>query len=227
MNRGQIERALEETFRDQVLTRTERKDLASAFGAIRRDEDRAFLAHRAFDLARGAVEAEGDLRVLDWLEDVVKLLNRGPESSEIEDCAEVHFSPSDDGPRRIIGLLEGARRSVEICVFTITDDRITEAILRAHGRGVSVRIISDDDKSGDLGSDVDRLLAEGVPARRDRSEFHMHHKFAIFDRARLLSGSFNWTRGASQNHENFIVTSNPHLIGAFVETFEHLWVKFA
>ncbi|MCA9056002.1 MAG: endonuclease, partial [Planctomycetaceae bacterium] len=50
-----------------------------------------------------------------------------------------------------------ARETVDVCVFTITDDRITRAILDAHRRRVRIRILSDDDKSGDLGSDVERL----------------------------------------------------------------------
>ena len=41
----------------------------------------------------------------------------------------------------------------------------------------------------------------------------MHHKFALFDGRRLMTGSFNWTRSASeQNEENLIVTADPVLV---------------
>ena len=43
-----------------------------------------------------------------------------------------------------------------------------------------------------------RGLAElGVAVRIDRSEHHMHHKFALFDDAILATGSYNWTRSAA------------------------------
>jgi hypothetical protein len=38
--------------------------------------------------------------------------------------------------------------------------------------------------------------AAGIPVEVDRIEAHMHHRFAIFDGARLISGSYNWTGSA-------------------------------
>ncbi len=43
-------------------------------------------------------------------------------------------------------LLAKASRTADICVFTITDDRVSDAILDAHRRAVAVRIITDDAK---------------------------------------------------------------------------------
>ncbi len=87
-----------------------------------------------------------------------------------------------------------------------------------------IRIITDDDKAGDLGSDVDRLASLGIETRQDRTDRHMHHKFAIFDQSTLLTGSYNWTRGAAdRNLENFIVTADPRLLRAFSREFDRLW----
>jgi len=146
----------------------------------------------------------------------------------VKDLAEAWFSPGDDCAHRIAQLIAHARKSVDIAVFTITDDRISEAILQAHRKGVELRIATDDEKAGDLGSDIPRLRAAGVPVRMDRSEFHMHHKFAIFDGEHLLTGSYNWTRGASRdNEENFLVTGDPRLVAAFARTFERLWKRLS
>ena len=52
----------------------------------------------------------------------------------------------------------------------------------------------------------------------------MHHKFAIFDRQRLLTGSYNWTRSAADyNEENFIITEEPVLLEEFKKQFDQLW----
>ena len=78
-----------------------------------------------------------------------------------------------------------------------------------------MRIISDDDKQFDEGSDIHALREAGVPLRIDDSPFHMHHKFALVDGAWLLNGSFSWTRSASvNNEENLLVTDDAVLIGA-------------
>jgi phosphatidylserine/phosphatidylglycerophosphate/cardiolipin synthase-like enzyme len=140
--------------------------------------------------------------------------------------AEVSFSPGNDCLQTICGQLSRVRRSIDICVFTITDDRIAHAILEAHRRGVKVRVITDNDKSLDEGSDVDRLARAGVPVRKDISEYHMHHKFAVFDGRRMLTGSYNWTRGAARyNEENLIVSGDPRLVEPFTREFEALWRK--
>jgi cardiolipin hydrolase len=55
----------------------------------------------------------------------------------------------------------------------------------------------------------------------------MHHKFAIFDRTYLVTGSYNWTRSAaSYNEENIVVSDDRRLVSAFSGTFEKLWEKF-
>ena len=114
-----------------------------------------------------------------------------------------------------------------MCVFTITDDRIADAMLAAHRRGVRVRVITDNDKALDEGSDAQRLERAGVALRIDQTEHHMHHKFAVFDGERLLTGSYNWTRSAARNNEeNLIVTRDPGLVRAFSEEFERLWARF-
>ena len=140
---------------------------------------------------------------------------------------DVHFSPGDDCPSAIVTQIEGTQRSLDVCVFTITDDRITSSLLDAHRRGVRVRIITDNDKAHDEGSDVRRLSRAGIEVREDASPFHMHHKFAIFDGRMMLTGSYNWTRGAARNNqENLIVSSDPRLLAPFEREFSTLWARF-
>src|SRR6185312_11991251 len=144
------------------------------------------------------------------------------------ELTEAHFSPGEHCPCRIAQLFGRAVGKVDVCVFTITDDRITSAVIDAHRRGVAIRIITDNDKANDEGSDIVRLDEAGIPVRVDRTEYHMHHKFAVFDDSILLTGSYNWTRGAARfNNENFIVTTEPRLISPFANSFEQLWNKLA
>ena len=190
-------------------------------------EELAFCRNRAFAHAKTVI-AEGQAReTLDWLEDVVGLLFASLAESADTD-AEAFFSEEHDCPHTIASLIQRTKKSLDVCVFTITDDRISEPILDAHRRGLAVRVITDDDKASDPGSDIASFRRAGVAVRTDDSAAHMHHKFALFDNRRVLAGSYNWTRSAARgNQENFVVTGNGRLVKAFARRFEILWTKFA
>jgi len=227
MSLDEFEAALVRTLEDHRLSRAERQALLPAIEPLRDSVGRPELRRTALNVARAALRDPADREVVDWLEGVLKLIDRPDEDAEGRPSApEAYFSPGDECRRRIVGLLDGAKTSVDVCVFTITDDRISDAIVAAHRRGVAVRIVTDDGKSVDEGSDIGRFERSGIPVRVDRTEYHMHHKFALFDGSRLLSGSYNWTRGAAlYNDENLIVTADRRLISAFGRTFERLWEK--
>lgn len=231
MKPEEIEALLKQTLEDRRLTRGEKRALGSVLDDAGADAaDLAVYRSRAFDIARAEIDHPKSKEVLDWLEDVVKLLQPASAKPQAQKkhYAEVHFSPKDDCPTRINALIQQALRSIDICVFTITDNRISREIEDAHRRGVRVRIITDDEKAQDRGSDVDDLRDKGIPVRIDSSPSHMHHKFAIFDAEVLLTGSYNWTRSAAMhNQENFLVTADERLVNPFRQTFETLWESFA
>jgi phosphatidylserine/phosphatidylglycerophosphate/cardiolipin synthase-like enzyme len=208
------------------MSRGEKRVLSRVVEELRAGEQElAVLRSRAFEIAREEIAGPQAKEVLDWLEEALKAfqLQAAPEPHP----EEAFFSPGEHCMRKIVALFDTAARQVDVCVFTITDDRISNALLDAHGRGVALRIVTDNDKAFDPGSDVERLRRAGVPLRIDQSEFHMHHKFALFDGHTLLNGSFNWTRSASQcNEENFLVTRSPRLVKAFAAQFEQLWQQW-
>jgi phosphatidylserine/phosphatidylglycerophosphate/cardiolipin synthase-like enzyme len=230
MQDHEVKEALRASLEDGQLDRTERDEFRAWIAmAARGGSKRAVYQSMAFELARAALE-RGSMNhhsVLNWLERIVKILASFAPPAPVE-TADVRFSPQHDCAGRIVQLLDEARRMVEVCVFTITDNRISEAIARAHRRGVQVRVVTDDDKLFDPGSDIQQLAAAGVPVRMDKTEYHMHHKFAIFDGTLLLNGSYNWTRAAAlYNEENYILTGDPRLIRPFAELFQQLWERFA
>ena len=220
-----LQSLLKQSLEDLLLSRGERQALRQVLEELAPAPNQiAQLRHLIFETARARVDQRDAGLVLDWLEELMKLLqNQGAAETELL-SPESHFSPSEGCPQRIMQLLSAARTDLDICVFMITDDRLAEAILEAHARGVAVRIITDNEKAFDLGSDVERLQAAGVQLKVDQTPFHMHHKFALVDRQLLLTGSYNWTRGAARdNLENFIVTSERRLVEPFLEVFERLW----
>ncbi len=227
MTEAECDALLLASLADGRLSRGERQVLASLCDASEKEDAGDALRERAFALVRSRVAETGDPTLIDWLESVIRSTRRLPAAIRTS-RAEAFFSPGEECPGAIERLLRGAALTLDICVFTITDDRLTGAILDAHRRGTQVRILTDDAKAEDLGSDVDRLIRAGIGVRVDRSPFHMHHKFALADGRTLLTGSYNWTRGACRdNEENLIVTDEPRLIDAFSRAFDGLWTRLA
>jgi len=135
-----------------------------------------------------------------------------------------YFSPGYACQQAIISALANAQQSIKICVFTISDDQITKAILEAHQRKIPILLLTDNEKLTDLGSDIKELAQAGLEIRTDNTRNHMHHKFAIIDNSTLITGSYNWTRSAAlYNHENIIVTTNRTLVSDFLQQFDALW----
>ncbi len=221
----ELKALMEATLVDERLSTEERRELSAALAQVPwRADQLQGLRNRAFELLRARLD-ERSAPVLGWLEGVVRALDQARPAGPAQPTG-CFFSPGPDCKTAILSLLTQARASLDLCVFTISDDDLTRQILEAHRRGVVVRLITDNDKRNDTGSDVDRLAREGLEVRVDRTEAHMHHKFAIADGALLLNGSFNWTRSASQvNAENVMVTSEAAAVLAFKRQFDRLWVS--
>ena len=226
MNQQEIDNILEQTFADRHVSRGEKQAMVQLFADLEgKPADRAFVRNRIFYIAKNAMDGYGNKEVLDWVEGVMRALDKHLISEQTGgDISHSRFSPGDDCLNEITGLISAARNEIDICVFTITDNRISRAILAAKERGVKIRIITDNDKQFDIGSDIDELAHANIPVRVDRTSSHMHHKFAIFDQSILVTGSYNWTRSAaSANQENIIVTNNDKHIDAFCREFQSLW----
>ncbi len=228
MDEQELDAVLAESFADGQLTRGERGALRELIEErLPRDEQRGALRKRAFALVEARLEGAvrpGDARAwLGWLEDVVRLsIREAPRPSRME----VIDSPGDGVWRRIVELAAQSQRTLDACVFTITHDPISRALVEAHRRGVRVRVMTDGEKSIEPGSDVRRLFQAGIEVRVDRSEHHMHHKFATFDQRVLLSGSYNWTRAAAEsNQDNVLVTDDPRAISPYEAIFEKCWAE--
>jgi len=214
---------LENTFEKQIVDKDSKKKFKELLSDKKvKPEDLNYLSHKAFELIKKKPDGSVNQFLLDWLEDILNIVNffRVPESNKEIAC----FSPQNQCADTIINFLKRAENSIQICVFTISDNNITKQIVECFERGVNVRIITDNDKQYDRGSDISYLAGKGLNIKVDMTRHHMHHKFAIIDNTELLTGSYNWTRSAEvYNQENLIITQNTEFIRRFKNEFENLW----
>ncbi len=161
-----------------------------------------------------------------------------PVAGAAEASPESYFAPFDDPGvsvlREIDRVIEakradpGGRHTIHAAVFNINDPEIVARLIAAHRAGVEVRLVTEASKfrpestwqTGD-----DALAAAGVPqvgvGRGGRGAMHL--KYAIFDGARVATGSFNWETGSRrENHENMVLTRRPAVVAAYARHFQAL-----
>ena len=147
------------------------------------------------------------------------------------------FFPSSASHAQLLTYISRAKSTIELAIFSITDDRIRDALIGAHARGVKVRVISDDETANNDGADVFALAEAGIetvvdsrlaPKRAgDEGKRHMHNKFLVLDHSLLLTGSFNFTyAAASKNCENLFATSDTYFVQRYSAEYEKLWASF-
>jgi len=182
-------------------------------------EERGDLRYRLFNETRRLDASNNGQQALFWLQNCFELIDK-----YMFHLHKVFFSPGTDIIESITDLLGQATKSLDLCVFTITDDRLATDLLDCRERGIKVRIITDDEKMYDNGSAIQDLKNAGIPVKIDHSRYHMHHKFGIIDSRIIFTGSFNWTYTASShNQENMLVTTNFEIVKQYVDQYELLW----
>jgi mitochondrial cardiolipin hydrolase len=223
-NQTELVDLLQETFADQTIDSLEKATLFDAFKPLA-EEQRAYVRNRAFDIVKQfSRENPTAPPPYKWLEQIIKSLDS---TSPVVATAAVYFSPGDSCLNALLNMINRSVHQLQVCVFTISDNRLRDALLKAYQRGVDVRIITDNDKTEDLGSDIEWLERHGLAVRVDQTRYHMHHKFAIADQKTLATGSFNWTMSATRyNHENVLMTDDAKIIADCSEEFERLWQNF-
>ena len=134
------------------------------------------------------------------------------------------FAPDDQITDAIIELLDGARERVDMMAFAYTSDPIGDALLASADRGVAVRAVMESRNTKGTGSEYERMRDAGIDMHADGNCYIMHHKVIVIDGRTVVTGSFNFTRGAQeQNDENVLIIDDPDLAARYLEEFERVY----
>lgn len=138
------------------------------------------------------------------------------------------FFPGEQNEHKVVNMIRTAHYTLDVCMFTMTNDKLFEAIEEVWNANVMVRVITDDECVNNKGSDVNKLACLGVPIKVDsNAQYHMHHKFVIIDGKVIITGSFNWTvQAVKNNNENVLLLENEKVVKDYMNEFEKLWNTF-
>jgi phosphatidylserine/phosphatidylglycerophosphate/cardiolipin synthase-like enzyme len=134
-----------------------------------------------------------------------------------------------DTPDVVVETLRDADRRVLVAGYTFTSRRVTDALVAASARNVTVRVLVDGAPVGGLeraeSRRLDRLVAAGVEVRAlggERARYAFHHaKYAVVD-DRALVTTENWKPSGTGGHDSRgwgAVTRQPAVVRGLVDTF--------
>jgi phosphatidylserine/phosphatidylglycerophosphate/cardiolipin synthase-like enzyme len=147
---------------------------------------------------------------------------------------DLNFPPYNDFRSRSLGRYNAEGSAIDAIMFRITDRRHSDALIAARGRGVRVRLITDEAEYRDPtrlwhAYNVDMLHAAGVQVRLEGHEGSLHQKSTLLRGQRMvIFGSSNWTSpSATYQLEHNIFTTRPHYYDYFADQFDRKWTNGA
>lgn len=126
-----------------------------------------------------------------------------------------------DGP--LVAALDSARLTLDVAVYSLSLNSVRDAVIRAHKRGVRVRMVMESDNLDR--ADPQILKEAGIPVLGDRREGLMHNKFVVIDGYEVWTGSANFTDSGAYEDNNFILRiRSTKMAENFTKEFEEMFV---
>ena len=146
-------------------------------------------------------------------------------SSSVKAENQVFFSPKGNCEKMIVDRINTTEKTIDAAIYSINNDNIVNSLIEAKKRGVKIRILTDRTQAKGRSSKVKYLYDNGINIRV-HSQFKIeHNKFAVYDKEKGSTGSFNWTNPAEKkNSENCIFFNDEDgVVSDYLKRFEYLW----
>lgn len=135
---------------------------------------------------------------------------------------ELCFTPPSGCSAVIEKQISKALFSIYVQAYGMTSPTIVDALIKAHERGVKVRILLDKSNLKDKWSKRSLLVDAGVDVGIDKVSGIAHNKVMIIDEQKVITGSFNFTKAAdSRNAENVIIINDKSVANEYLQN----WLK--
>ncbi|MGD8752595.1 MAG: phospholipase D-like domain-containing protein [Anaerolineales bacterium] len=124
--------------------------------------------------------------------------------------------------------IDAATTSLDLSIYGFSRATVRDAIIAAHERGVSIRVVADDDAYEDPEYNPHFVALEeaGLSIVNDARSSTMHNKFIIIDGQVVWTGSTNLTdTGFSFHHNNSVVFTSTLIADIFTTEFNEMFVE--
>lgn len=122
--------------------------------------------------------------------------------------------------------INNAQRTLDIVAFEFDNKVLTPAVLAAHERGVTVRIVTDDEHGlEEEDESIPKFIAAGIPVVDDSRGALMHNKFMIIDSQVVWTGSWNYTRNDTyRNNNNALALRSQKAVEVYQTEFNEMFL---
>ncbi len=136
----------------------------------------------------------------------------------------------DDSVRPLLDAIDHASASLRIKMFVFSDSRILGSVIKAHRRGVQVRImLNPTRRNGQTeNQETRKLLADsGIEVIDSTPAFEVtHEKSMVVDEKLAWIMSLNWeTKNLTETRDFAVVTSHAREVQEIVDCFEADWAR--
>lgn len=124
---------------------------------------------------------------------------------------------------RLLCLINNAKKSIWVQMFSFTYKPVIQALLEARKRNVDIYCLFDNTEGNIENAQV--LVDEGVNVEYDwRGGVQFHRKLAVFDGMTVLIGSTNWSeQGFERNSEVDLSVDDPELAREILTQMDKDW----
>ncbi|HKB40581.1 MAG TPA: phospholipase D-like domain-containing protein [Gemmataceae bacterium] len=135
-----------------------------------------------------------------------------------------YFSPKGGCTDAVVRELKRARKEILILARAFSSEPLAKALLDAKLRGVRVELLFDRRNEKDSTSDLHLFAQQGLAPLLDMQSTSAHNSVILIDSRVLLTGSFDFTRQAEEEHaDNLLVVGGyPEVVAAYRKTFLQL-----
>ncbi len=129
--------------------------------------------------------------------------------------------------QELLDHINAATTSIDVALYDFNRASVRDALIAASGRGVAVRVVTDDEAYADpdYAPHFQALEAAGIGVVNDGRSSIMHNKFLVIDGTVVWTGSTNLTdRGFTYNHNNSLVFTSTLLADIYTIEFEEMFV---
>jgi len=135
------------------------------------------------------------------------------------------FCPAQECEEMTAAAILSADNSIDVAMYSLTSETLAEALISAKANGIRVRVLLDKLQAASKSSQKEKLEDSGIEIRIFSGTM-MHNKFAVIDNELIITGSYNWTKNASEkNKENEIFLQDKKIAGDYSEEFFNLWIE--
>ena len=136
----------------------------------------------------------------------------------------IYFTPPSDVAAAVIEVIDQGQSEVLVQAYGFTHNGIAQALVRAHARGVKVKVLLDAKTDATNRFVTDLLVSQQIPLRLDAGHAIAHNKVIVVDGELVITGSFNFTNSAqTRNAENLLVLKSTELADSYKSNWQNHW----